>query len=156
MVYFNNHNVDPMRYVAYYQNQAGNGLPGYAGGGVMYGAGLGGLFRGLFRMAIPLLRRGFSIAKPHLKSTAKNILSDVVSNTLSRSFNNNHDTQDGSGLMVMARKSVPRPPGVRRSGQKQKKTKQPPKKTSVVKRKRKETAKRSASKRSRSSVKTIF
>ncbi len=39
--------MDPERYVAYYQNQAGNGLPGYAGGGVMYGAGLGGLFRGL-------------------------------------------------------------------------------------------------------------
>ncbi|XP_051530648.1 uncharacterized protein F54H12.2-like [Myxocyprinus asiaticus] len=40
MAYFNNHNADPMRYVAYYQNQAGNGLPGYAGGGVRYGAGL--------------------------------------------------------------------------------------------------------------------
>ena len=67
-------------YVDYYRNQAGGGLPGYAGGGVMYGAGLGGLFRGLFRMAIPLLKRGFSIAKPHLKSAAKNIVSDVVSN----------------------------------------------------------------------------
>ena len=156
MVYYNNHNVDPMRYVAYYQNQAGNGLPGCAGGGVMYGGGLGGIFRGLFRMAIPLLKRGFNIAKPHLKSAAKNILSDVVSNTLSRSFNNNHDTQDGSGLLVMARKSASRPPGVRRSGQKPKKTKRPPKKSSVVKRKRQGTTKGATSKRSRTSVKTIF
>ncbi len=28
----------PERYIAYYRNQAGNGLPGYAGGPVMYGA----------------------------------------------------------------------------------------------------------------------
>lgn len=63
MVYFNNHNADPLRYVAYYQNQAGNGIPSSAGGRVMCGAGLGGLFHGLFRMAIPLLKCGFSIAK---------------------------------------------------------------------------------------------
>lgn len=155
MAYFNSHNADPMRYVAYYKNQAGNGLPGYSGGGVMYGAGLGGLFRGLFRMAVPLLRTGFSIAKPHLKSAAKNILSDVVSHTLSNSFNNNN-TQDGSGLMVMTRKRKSRPPGIRRSGQTQKKTKRPAKKTSVVKRKRKKTAKRAAAKRTKRSGKTIF
>lgn len=147
--------MDPGRYVAYYQNQAGNGLPGYAGGGVMYGAGLGGLFRGLFRMAVPLLKRGFSIARPHLKSAAKNILSDVVSNTLTHSFNNNH-AQDGSGLMVMSRKRMSRPPGTRRSGQTQKKRKRTPKKTSVIKRKRKETAKRVTTAKSKRSVKTIF
>ncbi len=44
-------------YIDYYRNQAGGGLPGYAGGAVMYGAGLGGLFRGLFRLAVPLLKR---------------------------------------------------------------------------------------------------
>lgn len=149
--------MDPERYVAYYQNQAGNGLPGYAGGGVMYGMGLGlgGLFRGLFRMAVPLLKRGFSIARPHLKSAAKNILSDVVSNTLTHSFNNNN-AQDGSGLMVMSRKRMSRPPGSRSSGQTQKKRKRTPKKTSVAKRKRKETAKRVTTAKSKKSVKTIF
>lgn len=79
----------------------------------MYGLGWGGLYRGLFRMTIPLLKHGFSIAKPHLKSAGKNILSDVVSNTLSQSFNNN-GTPDGSGLMVMACKRASRPPGVQR------------------------------------------
>lgn len=148
--------MDAERYVSYYQNQAGNGLPGYAGGGVMYGAGLGGIFRGLFRMAIPLLKRGFSIAKPHLKSAAKNILTDVVSNTLSRTINNN--TQDGSGLMVMARRHSSKPPGVRRSGHTQKKRKRAPKKTPVLKRKRKEPGKRTApsSKKKHKSIKTIF
>lgn len=156
MPYFNTYKMDPERYVAYYQNQAGNGLPGYAGGGVMYGAGLGGIFRKLFRMAMPLLKQGFTIAKPHLKSAAKNILSDVVSNTLTRTFNNNNNPQDGSGLMVMSRKRMSRPPGNRRSGQTQKKRKLTPKKTSVIKHKRKETAKRVTTAKSKRSVKTIF
>ncbi|XP_016420228.1 uncharacterized protein F54H12.2-like [Sinocyclocheilus rhinocerous] len=94
-------------YVNYYRNQAGGGLGGLAGGAVMYGAGLGGLFRGLFRMAVPLLKRGFSIAKPHLKSAAKNIAADVVSNALSRAYNGDPKAQGGSGLMVMARKRTP-------------------------------------------------
>lgn len=136
--------------MTYYTNQAGNGLPGYVGGGVMYGNGLGGLFRGLFRFAMPLLKRGFNIAKPHLKSAAKNIFSDVVSNTMAGSFNN-HD-QDGSGLMVMSRKRVYRPPGTNRSGQKPKKARRTVKKSSVAKRKRKTSAKKPPAKR----VKTIF
>ncbi len=60
--------MDPERYVAYYRNQAGNGLPGYAGG-------------------LPLLKRVFSIAKPHLKTAARNIASDIVTSALSRSYN---------------------------------------------------------------------
>ncbi len=104
MVYYRPGEPDTADYVSYYQNQAGCGLPGYSGSGVMYGAGLGGLFRGLFRMAVPLLKRGFSFAKPHLKSAAKNIVSDVVSNVLTRSHSDK--AQDGSGLMVMARKRM--------------------------------------------------
>ncbi|KAI2647385.1 hypothetical protein H4Q32_030010 [Labeo rohita] len=46
----------------------------------------------------------------HLKSAAKNIVSDVVSNALSRSYNDNTKTQDGSGLMVMARKRLSKLP----------------------------------------------
>ncbi len=140
-------------YVDYYRNQAGSGLPGYAGGAVMYGAGLGCLFRGLFRL-VPLLKRGFSIAKPHLKSDAKNIATDVVSNVMSRSYNDNSKAQDGSGLMIMARKRTSKPPGIRRRGQSIKKTKRGPKKVSVTRRKCKKTAKlRVAVKRS---VKNIF
>ncbi len=109
MVYYRPGEPNTADYVSYYQNQAGCGLPGYSGSGVMYGAGLGGLFRGLFRMAVPLLKRGFSFAKPHLKSAAKNIVSDVVSNVLTRSHSDK--AQDGSGLMVMARKRMSKPPG---------------------------------------------
>ncbi len=109
MVYYRPGEPDTADYVSYYQNQAGCGLPGYSGSGVMYGAGLGGLFRGLFRMAVPLLKRGFSFAKPHLKSAAKNIVSDVVSNVLTRSHSDK--AQDGSGLMVMARKRMSKTAG---------------------------------------------
>ena len=130
---FNAHAMDPERYVSYYQNQAGGIMPGYAGSPAMYGAGFGGIFRNLFRMAIPLFKRGFSIAKPHLKTAAKNIVSDIVSNGLTHAMRYN---QDGSGMLVMARKSVKRPPGKRR-GRPAKKTKRELKKCIDSKRKRK-------------------
>lgn len=154
MSYYNHHPADRIDYVDYYRNQAGGGLPGYAGGSVMYGAGLGGLFRGLFRMAIPLLKKGFSIAKPHLKSAAKNIVSDVVTTAMSRGYTGNDRNQDGSGLMVMARKRMTKPPGVRRRGHSIKKTKSGQKKRSVVQRKRKKSVNRR--KCAKRSVKTIF
>ena len=131
---FNMHAMDPERYVSYYQNQAGGVMPGYAGSPAMYGAGFGGIFRNLFRMAIPLFRRGYSIAKPHLKTAAKNIVRDIVSHGVTRVIRGN---QDGSGMMVMARKSVKRPPGKRR-GRPAKKTKRETKKHIVSKGKRKE------------------
>lgn len=148
MNYYNPRETNAAEYVNYYRNQASGCLPGYAGGGVMYGAGLGGLFRGLFRMAIPFLKRGFSIAKPHLKSAAKNIVTDVVSNALSRSNNDDSKPQGGSGLMVMARKSLSKPPGIRRRGRtvtKKKKTARSFKKLAVGSRKRKKSVKRNVS-----------
>lgn len=57
MSYYNHRAMNTADYVDYYRSQAGGGLPGYSGGAVMYGAGLRGLFRGLFRMAIPLLKK---------------------------------------------------------------------------------------------------
>ena len=122
---------DPQRYVAYYHNQAGGYMPGFSGASSMYGAGLGGLFRGLFRMAMPLLKKGIGIAKPHLKAAAKNIVSDVISKVV----NHRRDpAQGGSGMLVMSRTNVKRPPGVRRVSTTIKK-KGKTKKRSVTKRK---------------------
>ena len=61
---FDQYAQDPLRYVSYYQNQAGELLHGYAGAPVMFGSG--GIFGGLFRMAVPLLKKGLNIVKPHL------------------------------------------------------------------------------------------
>ncbi len=65
----------------------------------MYGGGIGGTFKAPFRTALPLLKRGFSIVKPHLKTAARNIASDVVTSALSRSYNdtNNNNGQNGNG-----------------------------------------------------------
>jgi hypothetical protein len=37
-------------------------------------------------MVLPFMKRGLSIAKPHLKSAAKNIVSEVVANAMTRSL----------------------------------------------------------------------
>ena len=65
-------------------------------------------------MAMPLLRKGIVIAKPHLKAAARNIAGDVITNVMNHRMNNQKDkTQNGSGLLVMSRTNVKRPPGVR-------------------------------------------
>ncbi len=136
--------MDPERYVAYYRSQAGIGLPGYAGGPVMYGAGIGGIFKVLFRTALPLLKRGFTIVKPHLKTAARNIANDVVTSALSRSYNDtNNDGQNGNGSMVMSRGSF-KPPGalIRRGSGRVKKTKRTNKRRTVAKRSQRSRTKR--------------
>ena len=125
-------------------------MPGFAGGTTMYGAGLGGLFRGLFRMAMPLLRKGIGIAKPHLKAAAKNIVGDVISRVVTH---RGDQTQDGSGMLVMSRTRAKRPPGVRRVSTTIK-NKRKPKKRSVTKRKTVGAPRRSASVKKR--LKNIF
>lgn len=98
---------DENKYVQYYLNQAGSGLPGYEGSSTQYGAGIGGMFRSLFRMAIPLFRRGVSIAKPHLKTAAKNIIGDVMSN-IARAVST--PKQQGSGMRVYGKRATKYPP----------------------------------------------
>ncbi|XP_016342685.1 GTPase IMAP family member 2-like [Sinocyclocheilus anshuiensis] len=58
MAYYNPRGMNTADYVDYYRNQAGGGLPGYAGGAVMYGAGLGGLFRVSDRRLVLLGKTG--------------------------------------------------------------------------------------------------
>ncbi|KAJ1151296.1 hypothetical protein NDU88_004079 [Pleurodeles waltl] len=66
---------DPSMYRDYYRNQAGYGaLPMYfQEAPVMYGAGLGSFFRSLFRRAMPFLRRGYEMAKTHVKAAAQDV-----------------------------------------------------------------------------------
>ncbi len=96
-----------------------------------------GIFKALFRTALPLLKRGFSIVKPHLKTAARNIASDVVTSALLRSYDdtNNNNGQNGNGLMVMSRGSF-KPPGarIRRGSGRVKKAKRTSKRRTVAKR----------------------
>lgn len=97
---------DPALYRNYYRTQAGNGLPGYQGVPQMYGAGLGGIFRGLFRKAVPLLRRGLDIIKPHAKTAFRNIAKDVAGKMTEAVLNRvtPPNLQEGSGLVYIKRR----------------------------------------------------
>ena len=101
---------DPSMYRDYYRNQAGYGAPPYfQGAPVMYGAGLGFFFRSLFRRAMPFLRRGYEIAKPHVKAAASNIAQDVVGSVTSAVVERmNKQPQEGAGLVYRARPSIKR------------------------------------------------
>ncbi len=67
-----NHQVplhsDGKAYEQYYARQVGSGLPFYAGAQMQRGHGLGQLFGGLMRMAIPLVKR---TALPAIKAVAR-------------------------------------------------------------------------------------
>lgn len=104
---------DPHRFVQYYERQVGGDLPGFYGAPVMYGRGIGSLFSRLFRFVSPLVKKGFAIVKPHLKTAASNIASDVISQAVGK-FTGSQQKQEGSGgIMVLSRRLKRRPPGQR-------------------------------------------
>lgn len=98
---------DPEIYIRYYLNQAGHGLEGFHGAEFMHGAGLAGIFRGLFRRAVPLLRRGLEFVKPHVKTAARNIAKDAVtsvSTAVMDRINRQSQPQEGSGVVYIHKK----------------------------------------------------
>ncbi len=118
------HHGDPHRYIDYYGHQAGSGLEGFRGNFVQYGGfNIASLFKGLYRMAMPLIRKGVSIAKPHLKSAARSIVGDVIHNVI----NTKNGHQDGAGLSVVTgqpfdMRAINHPPPRRRRTKHRKKT----------------------------------
>lgn len=56
------------KYVNYYTTQAGGDLAGYSGLGSQYGVGLSVVYRGLFRLAFLLLKKGIMVATSRLKT----------------------------------------------------------------------------------------
>ena len=68
-----------MNYNDYYTRQAGGALPYFVGARVQRGHGLGSLFGGLIRSAMPLIKRGaVALGKGALK-TGMRIADDVMS-----------------------------------------------------------------------------
>nr|DAC81311.1 TPA_asm: cupiennin [Larimichthys croaker adintovirus] len=103
---------DPHRFINYYESQVGGALPGFYGAPVMYGRGIGSIFSRLFRFVSPLVKKGFAIAKPHLKSAASNIASDVIKTAVG-SMTNRQNQEGSGGIMVLSRRQRRRPPGDR-------------------------------------------
>ena len=110
--------MDPYRYVKYYNSQVG-GSAYFTGLPVQYGQtgrGFGSLFSRLFRFITPLIKTGVSIARPHIKSAAKNIAGELASHAIRRmtstgSPNAEPGKQEGKGFGMMKRRLFP--PGAR-------------------------------------------
>ena len=65
-------------YEDYYLNQSGSGLPVFVGSRGQRGHGLGSMLSGLFRSAMPLIKRGLASFGRHALKTGLEIANDVV------------------------------------------------------------------------------
>ncbi len=66
-------------YDQYYLNQVGSGMPIYRGSPILQrGYGLGGLLGGLFRKAVPLLKKGATMIGKQALRTGIGIADDVM------------------------------------------------------------------------------
>ena len=72
------YHCDAKSYQDYYLHQAGSGYPVYAGSRVQKGHGLGSVFGGLFKAAMPLLKKGAKTLGREALRTGLNIAGDVV------------------------------------------------------------------------------
>ena len=61
----------------YYTHQSGNGLNYYQGSPFQKGYGFGGLFRSLFRAAVPLFKSGAKAVGKQLFHTGVDVLNDL-------------------------------------------------------------------------------
>lgn len=74
------------QYETYYLDQSGNGLPVFVGYKGQKGHGLGNVLGGLFRKAMPMIKKGLTTFGKHALKTGLEIADDVVhGKTLSES-----------------------------------------------------------------------
>ncbi|GIY11072.1 uncharacterized protein F54H12.2 [Caerostris darwini] len=65
------------KFEEHYTNQAGSGIPHYEGISFQRGYGLGGVFRRLFRAALPFLVRGGKVVGKEAPVTGTKVINDV-------------------------------------------------------------------------------
>jgi hypothetical protein len=65
-------------YEDYYLRQSGNGLPVFQGSRGQRGHGLGSMLSGLFRSAVPMIKRGLATFGKHALKTGLEIAGDVT------------------------------------------------------------------------------
>lgn len=65
-------------YESYYLDQSGSGIPVFAGSRGQRGHGLGSILGGLFRSALPMIKRGLAVFGKHALKTGLEIANDVV------------------------------------------------------------------------------
>ena len=65
-------------YEDYYMTQSGTGMPIYVGSRGQRGHRIGSVLSGLFRSAVPMLKRGLASFGKHALKTGQRILTDVI------------------------------------------------------------------------------
>jgi hypothetical protein len=65
-------------YEDYYRNQIGSGLPVFEGSRGQRGHGLGSMLSGLFRSAMPMIKRGLAFFGKHALKTGLEVANDVA------------------------------------------------------------------------------
>ena len=109
-----NRSRDSRSYEDYYVRQVGGGLPVFVGARVQRGHGLGSLFGGLIRSAMPLIKRGaLALGKGALK-TGLGVAGDVLSGQSIKSSAKRRLKETGKDMVgKMLGSSAHGPPGIR-------------------------------------------
>jgi hypothetical protein len=105
------HYGHPKQYEDYYLNQAGSGLPVFTGGRVQRGHGLGNVFSGLLRAAMPLLKSGTKALAKHGMKTGLQIAGDVLRGQKPKRAVRQRAQQAGTRLLSSGFQQLLAPPG---------------------------------------------
>ena len=106
------HCSDSKLYDDYYLKQVGSGLPVFVGGKVQRGHGLGNIFSGLARAAMPLLKSGVKALGKQGMKTGLQIAGDVFRGQQPKRAVRRRGKQAGKQLLHKAlREIIPLPPG---------------------------------------------
>ena len=89
--------TDP--YTPYYVNQAGHGMPVFTGGRMQRGHGLGSIFGGLARLAMPLIKKTLPVLKRQAFKTGSRVLGDVLKGRSLKTAAKQRLLQTGSELL---------------------------------------------------------
>ncbi len=106
------HCQDSKLYDEYYLRQVGSGLPVFSGTRVQRGHGLGNIFSGLVRAAMPLVKSGLNVLGKEGAKTGLRIAGDVLRGQKPRQAARRHTAQAGKQLLTKTlHQFLAQPPG---------------------------------------------
>ena len=90
-------------YEDYYMAQSGNGLPVFQGSRGQRGHGLGSMLSGLFRSAVPMIKRGLATFGKHALKTGLEIAGDVSEGKSFKDSARENSSYDSTGYKKLCR-----------------------------------------------------
>jgi hypothetical protein len=116
------HHYDTKAYQDYYIHQAGKGYPVFAGRRYQRGHGLGSIFGGFFKAAMPLLKKGAKALGREALKTGLSIAGDVVQGRNIKQTAKSRLKSTGQNLLQKAMDTVRSPGRAMKGPAKRKKT----------------------------------